>query len=234
MRLTLREWARASEGVNVVDETVGRLALTPSSDLGGDASGATAPTDRPFEALGFVLPIYDPMLAMFGRLWAVLGSPDFDDEILARAGIQPGHRVLDVGCGTGRLAVRAQQEHPQATVVGFDPDPAALARARNKAQARGVQVRFDRAYADALPYPDASFDRLLCSLMIRLLAGEERRNAFTEMRRVLTPTGSLHLVDFGDGEDVAAGLQQAGFTRGTLTRLNSRLAPRMAILDARP
>jgi ubiquinone/menaquinone biosynthesis C-methylase UbiE len=181
-----------------------------------------------------MLPIYDPMLAVILRLWAVLGSPDFDDELLARAGIQPGHRVLDVGCGTGRLAVRAQQEYPQATVVGFDPDPAALARARAKAQARGVQVRFDRAYADALPYPNASFDRLLCSLMIRLLAGDERRNAFTEMRRVLTPTGSVHVVDFVAGEDVAAGLQQAGFTSGTLTRLKHRLAPRMAIIDARP
>ena len=218
----------------MVDDMLGGQAQTASSDPDGDGSGATALTDRPFEALGWVLPLYDPMVALFGRLTAALGIPDSDDELLARAGIRPGHRVLDIGCGTGTLAVRAQQEHPEATVVGLDPDPAALARARAKAQDHGVQVRFDRAYADALPYPDASFDRLLCSLMMRLLAGEERRNAFTEMRRVLTPTGSVHLVDFGTGEDVAVGLQQAGFTTGTLTRLTSRLAPQMAIIDAKP
>ena len=216
-----------------MDAIVGTEALTLSLDPSGDVSGATAPVERPFVALGWVLPVYDPMLAVFGRLSAALGMPFCHDELLARAGIQPGHRVLDIGCGTGTLAVRARQEHPQAIVVGLDPDPAVLARARAKAEACGVTVRFDRGYADSLPYPDGSFDRLLCSLVVRLLAEQERRHACTEMRRVLTPTGSAHLVEFGTGEDVAADLQRAGFTTGALARPSSRLAPRMTIIDAR-
>ena len=75
-------------------------------------------------------------------------------------------------------------------------------------------MRFDRGYADSLPYPDGSFDRLLCSLVVRLLAEQERRRACAEMRRVLTPTGSAHLVEFGTGEQVAADMQRAGFTTG--------------------
>jgi ubiquinone/menaquinone biosynthesis C-methylase UbiE len=191
-----------------------------------ESRSAATTEDGPFRGLGWVLPVYDLMTAAM-RIAAA------DEELLAHANLQPAHRVLDVGCGTGRLTLQAGQDHPQATIVGLDPDPAALERARRKARARGVAVRFDLGYAGSLAYADESIDRVLSAFVIHHLIGEERSRALTEMRRVLAPNGSVHLIDFGSGDDLAIDLQHAGFTTGALTRLTSCLTPRMTIIDAR-
>jgi len=62
--------------------------------------------------------------------------------------IEPGDRVLDVGCGTGTLAIQAAQKRTQ--VIGIDQSPAMLKLAREKAQANGVEVDFRRAQAQSL------------------------------------------------------------------------------------
>jgi ubiquinone/menaquinone biosynthesis C-methylase UbiE len=104
--------------------------------------------------------------------------------------------VLDLGCGTGTLVVELAERHPGVEVVGIDPDPKALARARRKAERAGTRVRFDRGFADALPYDDASFDRVLSSFMLHHLDPRDRENALREVARVLKPGGRLHLLDF--------------------------------------
>jgi ubiquinone/menaquinone biosynthesis C-methylase UbiE len=87
--------------------------------------------------------------------------------------------------------------HPEAEVVGLDPDPKALARARRKTEAAGVAIRFDAGFANELPYPDASFDRVFSSLMFHHLEREAKLATLRELRRVIAPSGSLHLLDFG-------------------------------------
>jgi SAM-dependent methyltransferase len=104
--------------------------------------------------------------------------------------------VLDVGCGTGSLAIAIARLHPAADVVGIDPDPKALARARRKAARAGVSIQFDGGFADGLPYPDAAFDHLLSSFMFHHLEGNEKAGMFHEARRVLKPGGFLYLLDF--------------------------------------
>ena len=137
-----------------------------------------------------LLPLYDPFT------W-LLGAPASHRRLVDEAAIEPRHRVLEIGCGTGNVLLRAARLHPQATMTGLDPDPAALAVARRKAARRGLDIRFDRGFAGDLPYPDASVDRVLSAFMFHHLPDAEQPRALAEVRRVLRPGGSLHLLDFG-------------------------------------
>jgi SAM-dependent methyltransferase len=68
--------------------------------------------------------------------------------LLDQAALATSQRVLDIGCGTGTLAVLVKRLPPDVAVVGFDPDPKALARARKKAGRAGISVWFDQGFAD--------------------------------------------------------------------------------------
>lgn len=81
-------------------------------------------------------------------------------------------------------------------MIGSDPDPLALKRARRKAQ-RLAGIRFEQAYAQRLPYADGEFDRVLSSMMLHHLHGDAKTTAVQEVFRVLRPGGRLHLVDMG-------------------------------------
>jgi ubiquinone/menaquinone biosynthesis C-methylase UbiE len=157
------------------------------------------PTSR-----GWLLPLYDPLSLL-------LGARTAHSRLVEAADLQPGSRVLEIGCGTGNLALLAKARQPAATVVGLDPDAAALARARRKARRRGVQLLLDRGFADQLPHPDGSFDRVLSALMLHHLPDDQKPAALREVGRVLRPGGELHLVDIagGDGGHRRALLHQA-------------------------
>jgi SAM-dependent methyltransferase len=146
-----------------------------------------------------LLPLYDPLCRL-------LRISRFHRPLVDQAGIRPGQRVLEIGCGTGNLALLVGRLQPGAEVVGLDPDPRALARARRKAERRSLPVRFDRGFAQKLPYADASFDRVLSALMFHHLGPDEREGTLREVRRVLEPGGSLHLVDFGGARERSDGL----------------------------
>ena len=151
---------------------------------------------RPFVpgmGVDWLLPLYDP----FTRL---LGLDRTRRHLLRQADLRPGHRVLDIGCGTGTLAVLAKGLYPQVEVVGVDPDHKALARAARKARRAGVSIQLERGFADALGHPDGSFDRVFSSFMFHHLERDEKARMLREARRVLKPGGSLHLLDF-DGPD---------------------------------
>jgi ubiquinone/menaquinone biosynthesis C-methylase UbiE len=147
----------------------------------------------------WLLPLYDP-------LTRALGMQDAHRRLLELADLRPGQRVLEIGCGTGNLLLLAKRLRPDAEVVGLDPDAKALARARRKARRRGLAVRLDEGFADALPYPDASFDRVLSAFMFHHLEAADRARALAEVARTLRPGGSLHLLDFGGAGDPHDGL----------------------------
>jgi len=116
--------------------------------------------------------------------------------LVEQAELRAFQRVLDVGCGTGTLAVLIKHLHPTVQVIGLDPDPRALARAERKADRAAVTVRFDHGFADALNYPSATFDRVFSSMMFHHLEHDTRQDALREMCRVLKPGGRLELLDF--------------------------------------
>ena len=165
--------------------------------IGEGTMGSAQRTFLPAAGHDWFLPLYDP----FTKL---IGGDKIRVALLDQAALRPGDRVLDIGCGTGTLAVLARRLHPGVEVVGLDPDPKALARARRKAERAGVPIQFDQGFADELPYPDASFDRVFSSLMLHHLGSEVKQRTLAEVRRVLKPGGSFHLVDFG-GPDAGRG-----------------------------
>jgi ubiquinone/menaquinone biosynthesis C-methylase UbiE len=150
-------------------------------------------TYLPAAGRNWALPLYDPLVKL-------LGADKVRRTLLDQAALQSNHRVLDIGCGTGTLAVLIKRLYPTAEVVGLDPDPKALARARRKAQHAKVSVGFDQGFSDELPYPDASFDRVFSSFMFHHLPVDVLEKTLCEVRRVLAPGGSLHFVDFESAE----------------------------------
>ena len=118
-------------------------------------------------------------------------------DLIRQAEITDGKRVLDVGCGTGTLAIMTKQIHPDAEVVGIDADSKILGIARDKAAKAGMRVTLDQGMADELPYADSSFDRVLSSLFLHHLSTENKRRTLREVFRVLRSDGRFDVVDFG-------------------------------------
>lgn len=139
------------------------------------------------------LPLYDPFVSL-------LGGDRARQKLIDQARLEPGQNILDVGCGTGTLVVLLKQQFPGVQVVGLDPDPRALRRARVKAKRSGVSVQLGQGFADELPYRDDSFDRVFSSFMFHHLEEEDREKTLKEIARVLKAGGSFQLLDF-DGND---------------------------------
>ena len=145
------------------------------------------------------LPLYDPLTRLFG-----IGA--LHAALLDQAELPPRCRVLDVGCGTGTLAVTIKRQYPGVEVVALDPDAKALARAQRKAARAGVTIRFDRGFSDALPYEDGTFSRVFSSLMFHHLRRSERQSTLAEIRRVLEPGGRLEFLDISSSGSHVHGL----------------------------
>ena len=140
-------------------------------------------------------PVFDGVAALTVRDRAL------KRRVLAQAAVAEGDDVLDVGCGTGTLAVAAKQATPRARLTGLDADPAILARARRKAEAAGAEISFDQGMANALPYGDDSFDVAVSTLFFHHLPDEVKHETAAELTRVLRPGGRLVVGDFGRPHD---------------------------------
>jgi len=140
---------------------------------------------------------HDRFLRFYDPLTRLLGAARARARLLDAADVQPGDRVLDLGCGTGELALALARREPQAHITGLDPDPLALARAREKTEAAAANIEWTQGYAGHAPFPDRSFDRIVSSLVIHHLSSEQKREAFRDALRLLRPGGALHVLDFG-------------------------------------
>ena len=132
--------------------------------------------------------------------WVLAGGREgaLRERMLDRARVAPGERVLDVGCGTGTLALAAARRVGAAGEVrGVDASPEMIARSRRKAAKSHAAVTFEVAAAERLPFADASFDVVTGTLMLHHLPRAVRRECALEMRRVVRPGGRVFIVDFG-------------------------------------
>jgi arsenite methyltransferase len=145
-----------------------------------------------------------------GRPWAE--DLDYPDELAAVpesavqsfAGVanpfslgrlEPGERVLDLGCGAGTDSlVAVQMVGPDASVVGIDMTPEMLAKARAAAAEMGaVNVGFVEGEVEDLPFADASFDVVISNGVIDLIPDKDA--VFAEVFRVLAPGGRIQIAD---------------------------------------
>jgi ubiquinone/menaquinone biosynthesis C-methylase UbiE len=140
---------------------------------------------------------HDRFLRFYDPLTKLLGAERVRARLLEAANVQPGERVLDLGCGTGALSLALKRRQPRADVTGLDPDPKALALARQKSQAAGVEVAWREGYAGRAPFPAHGFDHVVSSLMIHHLRSDQKQEAFRDVLRLLRPGGAFHLLDFG-------------------------------------
>jgi len=112
------------------------------------------------------------------------------EDLLRRATLKPGERVLDVACGTGLLArLAAGQVGTAGSVAGLDLNPGMLAVARSLPSENGARLVWYESSAESMPLPDESFDVVLCQLGLMFVT--DPRAALKEMRRVLAPRGRM-------------------------------------------
>ena len=146
-----------------------------------------------------------------GRAWA--GDLGYPEDLLAGvpesaaesfAGVanpfslgalQPGERVLDLGCGAGTDSfVAAQMVGPDGHVTGIDMTPEMLAKARASAAAMGAEnAEFVEGEAEALPFADGSFDVVISNGAIDLIP--DKAAVFSELYRVLVRGGRIQIAD---------------------------------------
>ena len=113
------------------------------------------------------------------------------------SGIQPGERVLDVGCGTGSLSLLSRiAVGENGAAAGIDIAPNMISAARGKAERAGLTIDFRVASVDSLPYPDGSFDAVTSTMMFHHLPVRIKERGLREIHRVLKADGRFFLCDF--------------------------------------
>jgi ubiquinone/menaquinone biosynthesis C-methylase UbiE len=168
----------------------------------------------------------------YDAIMALLKEEAFKKRLVEQVDLKPGHRVLDVGCGTAILPIRLKRACPEATVIGLDGDPEVLAIARKKVAAAGVDVELYEGMAFAPPFEPRSFDRVVSSLVFHHLTTEDKRRTFAKARELLRPGGELHLADWGQAQNLLMrltflGVQFLDGFRTTTDNVRGRLIPLM-------
>lgn len=146
--------------------------------------------------------------------WSRLLVPGYLDF----AGVRDGQRILDIGTGTGAVALAIEARTRSAEIVGVDVSEAFLAAAKKKATSG--RVRFELGDAQSLRFPDASVDHTLSLLVLNFVKDPLR--AIAEMRRVTRPGGTVSSCVW----DYNEGMQMARFFWDEAVALDPSMAPK--------
>jgi len=166
-----------------------------------------------------------------------IGRP-MAEELINRAALRSGERVLDVACGTGVVTRLAKEKVGTGSVTGLDLTPGMLEVAR-KVTPPEMGITWQEANAESIPLPDASFDVVLCGLGLQLMPN--KATALREMKRMLVSGGRLLLstpgrmpAPFGAIEAALGrhfGPQTAGFVKAVFS-LNDPAVLQTLMLEA--
>lgn len=158
-------------------------------------------------ALGHDLltPLYDTMIGI------TLNERAVKQQLVDQARIAAGMTVVDLGCGTGTLALMIKQAHPAAHVIGVDVDAKILGIARAKIAAAGVDVELRQGLVHEVGLAPGSVDRVVTSLVLHHLTTDEKLSALRALHAALKPGGELHVLDFGPPHNALMSLLSAPF-----------------------
>ncbi len=201
-------------------------ARAPAGTL-GDALHFAGPTTRGLRVDGRVRLVdwLEDMLSL-GQQEAIL------ETTLAAAELGPGERLVDVGCGTGKLAVAAagrlgDRYGRPSHVLGIDATPGMIDLALKRAHDAGVAAEFQVGIAEALPLPDGAADAVTSSYFFHHLPSDVKPEALREMWRVLAPGGRLVIADYGRAHGlvglIASVPMRANFYEYVRPQLNGEL-----------
>lgn len=118
-------------------------------------------------------------------------------KLLAALAPRAGETIVDLGAGTGSLAIMIKNAQPLSTVIGIDPDPAIIAVAQVKIAAAGHEIEMIQAYGDANVLADASADKVVSSLVLHQCSQEAKSGLLGNALRLLKPGGRLLVADYG-------------------------------------
>ncbi|AJA11770.1 methylase involved in ubiquinone/menaquinone biosynthesis (plasmid) [Sphingopyxis fribergensis] len=134
---------------------------------------------------------YDRAIALMTR------EKRWRSELIRRLPPSGGARIVDIGCGTGTLAIAIKQAFPDSEVIGIDPDRPALDLARGKAEAAGVAVQWEQAMGDRADDIVGSCDVIVSSLVFHQCAIETKQAIADAMFRALRSGGLMFVADYG-------------------------------------
>ena len=137
--------------------------------------------------------LYDALAVLLAR------APRWRRALLAQIAPREGDVIADVGCGTGTQLVKIGRSARGVTLIGIDPDPDVLHRARRKTARAGVVVGLTQGYArDAAQLlRDRAVNKIVSSLMFHQVPLAEKEAGLAAMRAALVPGGELHVADYG-------------------------------------
>jgi len=137
-------------------------------------------------------PFYDLAIALLTRegVWR--------RRLVTQIAPTSSDRILNVGCGTGSLAILLKQRTPDIDIIGLDPDPVVLARARRKAYKRGFTIDWRNGFlSDDIVEQSRPISKVVSSLVFHQTPLEEKQQMLAKMHALLEPGGSLHIADYG-------------------------------------
>jgi SAM-dependent methyltransferase len=146
--------------------------------------------------------------------WSRLLAPPY----IAFAGVKNGDRVLDVGAGTGSLALAVEASMPASQIVGIDPSEGFIAHA--KRSAKSTRAHFQVGDAQALNFKDGSFDNTMSLLVMNFVP--DHNKAIAEMRRVTRPQGIVSSCVW----DYDAGMQMLRFFWDEAVAIDPAIEPK--------
>ncbi len=139
----------------------------------------------------WLTPFYDAVVRTTTR------ERTFKSALIDQADFSDGRKILDLGAGTGTLAIQIKERYPNSIVHAVDGDPRVLDLARRKAFGAGVDIEFREGLSSTLPYANAEFDRVVSTLFFHHLNWNDKRLTAQELFRVMKPGAELHVADWG-------------------------------------
>jgi len=137
--------------------------------------------------------LYDLFVVLLAR------APRWRRALLAQISPRAGDVIADIGCGTGTQLVQIGRSARDLILIGIDPDPAVLRRARRKTASAGLAVGLTRGYAREVAelLRDRAVNKVVSSLVFHQVPPAEKEAGLTAMRAALVPGGELHVADYG-------------------------------------